>query len=158
MSILSLVMFLNIFIKTNFMNERLMQNNDHFILNTIAQTIFDKKGMNILALDVRRCSSLTDYVIIAEGSVDKHVVAIASAISKNLHEIGISPSHEEGFRMGDWIVLDYINIMIHLFIPLVREKYQLEELWREADIVDLSIDVSSSRTGSYAGSERSASF
>ena len=140
------------------MNERLMQNNDHFILNTIAQTIFDKKGMNILALDVRRCSSLTDYVIIAEGSVDKHVVAIASAISKNLHEIGISPSHEEGFRMGDWIVLDYINIMIHLFIPLVREKYQLEELWREADIVDLSIDVSSSRTGSYAGSERSASF
>ena len=135
-----------------------MQKNDHFILNTIAQTIFDKKGMNILALDVRRCSSLTDYVIIAEGSVDKHVVAIASAVSKSLHEIGISPCHEEGFRIGDWIVLDYINIMIHIFIPLVREKYQLEELWREAEIVDLSIDVSSSRTDSYAASERSASF
>jgi ribosome-associated protein len=135
-----------------------MQKNDHFILNTIAQAIFDKKGMNILALDVRSCSSLTDYVIIAEGSVDKHVVSIASAVSKSLNEIGMAPCHEEGFRVGDWIVLDYINIMIHLFIPVVREKYQLEELWREGEIVDLSIDVSSSRTGSYAGSERSVSF
>jgi ribosome-associated protein len=140
------------------MNERQMQKNDHFILNTIAQTIFDKKGMNILALDVRSCSSLTDYVIIAEGSVDKHVVSIASAVARSLSEIGISPCHQEGFRVGDWIVLDYINIMIHLFIPVVREKYQLEELWREGAIVDLSIDVSSSRTGSYAGSERSVSF
>jgi len=135
-----------------------MQKNDHFILNTIAQTIFDKKGMNILALDVRCCSSLTDYVIIAEGSVDKHVVSLASGVTRSLNEIGMSPCHEEGYRVGDWIVLDYINIMIHLFIPVVREKYQLEELWREGEIVDLSIDISCSRTGSYAGSERSVSF
>ncbi len=115
---------------------------NQFLLNLIAQTIFDKKGLNILVLDVRKISSLADYVVIAEGNVDRHVIAIARAIEAALAERGIQPVCREGMQSGDWVVLDYFQIMVHIFMPGMREKYQLEQLWRDADIVDVSIDVS----------------
>jgi len=114
-------------------------------LNTIAQTIFDKKGMNILALDLRGISSITDFVVIAEGSVDRHVKAIAQAIESALKEMGDTPLNVEGRAEGDWIVLDYMQIMVHLFMPGLREQYQLEELWRKGKIVDLKIDIGSNQ-------------
>ncbi len=112
-------------------------------LNVIAQAIFDKKGFNILALDVRDISSLTDYVIIAEGNVDKHVSAIADEVKERLQLLGHRPAYSQGLREGDWIVLDYLHIMVHLFTPELRERYQLEQLWKEGQIVDLKIDVNS---------------
>lgn len=111
------------------------------LLDNIAQIIFDKKGMNILALDVREISTITDYVIIAEGTVDRHVKAIAQAIESGLKLVGESPSSVEGRSEGDWIVLDYVQVMIHLFMPGMREKYQLEELWKKGEIVDLKIEI-----------------
>ncbi len=113
-----------------------------FFLNAIAQAIFDKKGFNILALDVRGISSLTDYVIIAEGNIERHVCAIAEEIMKQLEERGHKAVYFEGMSDGDWIVLDYLHIMVHLFTPEMREKYHLEQLWKEGQIVDLQIDVS----------------
>ncbi len=112
-----------------------------FYLNTIAQTIFNKKGSNILALDLREISTLTDYVIIAEGNVDKHVTAIAQAIIDRLQQLGQAPIYVEGMKTGDWVVIDYLHIMVHIFMPGLRDKYQLEQLWREGHIVDLQIDV-----------------
>jgi ribosome-associated protein len=112
-----------------------------FYLNAIAQTIFDKKGSNILALDVHEISTLTDYVIIAEGNIDKHVIAIAHAIIERLQQLGQAPMYVEGMRTGDWIVIDYLHIMVHIFMPGLRDKYQLEQLWKEGHIVDLQIDV-----------------
>ena len=113
-----------------------------FYLNAIAQTIFDKKGSNILALDIREISSLTDFVIIAEGNIEKHVVAIAQAVIERLQQLGKPPIFIEGIKTGDWIVIDDLHIMVHLFIPGLRDKYQLEQLWREGHIIDLHIDVS----------------
>ncbi len=113
-------------------------------LNRIAQVIFDKKGFNILGLDVRGISSLTDYVIIAEGNVDRHVIAIAEAVIKALKEEGIKPICVEGLKTGDWIVLDFLEIMVHLFMPGLRDRYRLEDLWRESQILDLQIDTSTS--------------
>jgi ribosome-associated protein len=112
-------------------------------LNAIAQAIYDKKGINILALDVRGISTLVDYVIIAEGNVDKHVVAIAQAVEDALEELGMRPYSSEGMKSGDWIVLDYFDIMVHLFMPGLRDKYQLEELWRGGKIIDLQINLKS---------------
>ena len=112
------------------------------VLNATAQIIFDKKGFNILALDVKDISTLTDYVIIAEGNVDRHVVAIANAIVDELAKKGIRPSYVEGVKSGDWVVLDYLYMMVHLFMPGYRDMYQLEQLWRDGKIVDLQIDVS----------------
>jgi len=119
------------------------------ILNLIAQTIFDKKGMNILALDVRGISSLNDYVIIAEGNIDKHVTAIAHEIIDVLAKQGIHPVHVEGMKAGDWVVIDYLDISVHLFMPGMRDKYQLEQLWKEGSIIDLSIDVSHRESNAY---------
>ena len=112
------------------------------ILNKIAQAIYDKKGFNILALDVRGLSSITDFVVIAEGNVDRHVIAIARAIEAELKKMGEIPFCVEGADEGDWVVVDYSSIMVHLFQPGLREKYQLESLWNEAKIVDLEIHVS----------------
>ena len=119
----------------------MINNNSIFYLNTIAQAIFDKKGFNILALDVRGVSTLTDYVLIAEGNVDKHVKTIAGSIIASMEALGQAPSYVEGTKSGDWVVIDFLHIMVHLFMPGLRDKYQLEQLYREGEIVDLQIDV-----------------
>jgi ribosome-associated protein len=111
------------------------------VLNRIAQTIFDKKGTNILGLDVRGVSTLTDYVIIAEGHVDRHVIAIADAVIEVLKQEGYNPVHMEGRQLGDWVVIDFLDIMVHLFMPGLREKYRLEDLWKQGQIIDLTINV-----------------
>lgn len=117
-----------------------MEKNNIVVLNAISQAIFDKKGANILALDMKPCSLLAEYVIIAEGSVDRHVIALAEQIEKVLEELGWEISFVQGKTTGDWVVLDYTLIVVHLFIPEIREKYQLERLWQKAEIVDVVID------------------
>ncbi len=117
------------------------------MLNTIAQIIYDKKGFNTLALDVQGLSTITDVLLIAEGNVDRHVISIANTIIEELSEQGEKPLHTEGLQTGDWIVLDYGQVMIHLFTPGLRGKYSLERLWSESKIVDLEIDVSKPAIG-----------
>lgn len=118
-----------------------MENDSLIILNRIAQAIYDKKGFNILALDVRGISSITDFVVIAEGNVDRHVSAIARAVEAELAKIGERPFCIEGLEEGDWVVVDYASIMVHIFEPGLRDKYQLESLWKAAKIVDLEIET-----------------
>ena len=103
------------------------------------QAIYDKKGINTITLDLRGVSSLSDYFIIAEGNVDRHVRAIAGEIRENLKKLGWHPFHAEGEISGDWVVLDYGEIMIHLFTPELRERYNLERLWKESKIVNVKI-------------------
>lgn len=111
------------------------------VLNAVAQAIFDKKGFNILGLDLRGISTMTDYCIIAEGNIDRHVIALSSAIKDSLHQLKWQPVHIEGEKTGDWLVMDYGDFIVHLFTAEVREKYALEELWQEAKIINLSINV-----------------
>ena len=106
----------------------------------IAKTLYNKKGSNIIALDVRGISSITDYVLIADGNVDRHVVALAKEIEDLMREAGEKPVHVEGMQNGDWVVLDYFQVVIHLLVPEMREKYQLERLWPEGKILDLSLE------------------
>jgi ribosome-associated protein len=116
-------------------------------LTAIAQVIYDKKGFNILALDVRGLSSITDFLLIAEGNVDRHISSIARAVVQELDERGEKPVHVEGLQTGDWAVLDYSNIVVHIFSPGLRERYSLERLWSECKIVDLEIDISKPAIG-----------
>jgi ribosome-associated protein len=111
------------------------------LLDVISQTIFDKKGMNIIALDVRGISTMTDYYLIAEGSVERHVKAIHHAILDAMQQHGHPVLHVEGVRESDWIVVDFGEIVIHLFIPDLREKYALENLWKEGKLVDVKINT-----------------
>ncbi len=111
------------------------------LINSIAQTVYDKKGFNILALDVRGISTMTDYFLIAEGSVEKHVTALGKAIIQELKHEGELPIHVEGLTEGDWVVVDCGELVIHLFMPTMRDKYRLESLWQEGKVVDLGIKV-----------------
>lgn len=114
-------------------------------LNAIAQIIYDRKGSNILALDVRGLSSLTDYLLIAEGNVSRHLVAMATAIIDGLEDE--KPLRVEGMQGGDWVVLDYGEIMVHLFLSTLRTHYALEKLFPKSKIVDLEIDISDRAMG-----------
>ena len=111
-------------------------------LNLVAQTIYDKKGFKILALDVRGVSSITDFVLIAEGNVERHVSSLSKAVKETLEEIGEKPVFSEGEKNGDWIVLDYMQLIVHVFMPGYRDKYQLERLFPQAELLKLNIDVS----------------
>ncbi len=111
-------------------------------LNTIAQVIYDRKGFNILALDVKGLSSITDFLLIAEGNVDRHISAIGQAVVDELKTRGEKPVHAEGLKSGDWAILDYGDVMVHLFSPGLRERYAIEKLWEESQLIDLNIDVS----------------
>lgn len=118
-----------------------MKKDPQQLLNQIGQILFDKKGFNIMALDVRGVSTLTDYFIIGEGNVDKHAVGLAKAVIEALKKEGETPSHVEGLDSGDWIVIDYLELVVHLFKPGIREKYRLEELWHEGKVIDLKLEV-----------------
>lgn len=112
----------------------------HTILNDAAQALFDKKGSNILALDVRKISSYQDFVLIAQGNVDRHVRALAHNVEDELQKnSGLRPVRKEGERDGDWVVLDYGEFAVHVMTEEMRERYALEELWRDADVVNLEI-------------------
>lgn len=119
-----------------------MKDKSRELIDYISQVIFDKKGFNILALDVRGISSLIDYLIIAEGHVDRHVQAICNEIVIKLKKKKKRiPLHVEGIQEGDWVVIDYGDIAVHLFMPGMREKYQLEKLWKDGKIIDIKLDI-----------------
>ena len=111
-----------------------MTKQDKKTLNAIAQAIYDKKGFNILALDVRGISTMTDYFIIAEGSVSRHVKSLCAHIKEQLALAQLEPYQIEGSSDAEWIVMDYSDIVIHLFVPDIREKYAIEELWKNSKI------------------------
>ena len=110
----------------------------NLVLN-ISQIIHEKKGNNIIALDIRGISSMTDFVIIANGNVDRHVIALAKEIIEVMESFGHNVVQVEGLQNGDWIVLDYSGIIVHLFVPEMRKKYQLQRLWSEGKIIDLDL-------------------
>ncbi len=98
----------------------------------------DKKALNIMLLDVKGLSSITDKIIIAEGFVDRHAIALAGAVEIALKDMGKTVFKQEGMHSGDWVVLDYFDFMVHIFAPGFRDRYDLEKLWPEAKIVDIS--------------------
>ncbi|MEX0961928.1 MAG: ribosome silencing factor [Simkaniaceae bacterium] len=108
-------------------------------INDMAQLIYDKKGSNIIAIDISSISSLTDGVILAEGTIDRHVIALAKSIIEEMKKRGQSPHYVDGLQNGDWIIIDYMDFMIHIFIPSFRELYQLEMLWSAGDLMELEI-------------------
>ena len=91
-----------------------------------------KKAFDILVLDIRETSSFADYFILCSGNSNRQVQAIASAIELDLKKKGIYPLGIEGFNEGTWILLDYDEVIIHVFYHPVRAFYELERLWADA--------------------------
>jgi ribosome-associated protein len=101
-------------------------------VRTCKKLALDKKGEGVLILDLRGLSSVTDYFVISHGTSRRHVQAIAENIRFGIRELGVSEVHIEGFPEGKWVVLDYIDAIVHIFDEQTRELYQLEELWGDA--------------------------
>lgn len=118
-----------------------MERETSAFLDTIAQALYDRKGMNILALDVASLSTLTEYFVLAEGNVDRHVIALSRSVIDAMREKGLRPLRVEGDTEGDWVVIDFGSIVVHLFQPGMRERFALEELWRDAKVVDVKIEA-----------------
>ena len=92
----------------------------------------DKKGEDVLVLDLRGLSSVTDYFVICHGTSRRHVQALAENIRFGMRNLSVPEAHLEGFAEGRWVVLDYIDAIVHVFDEQMRETYQLEELWGDA--------------------------
>ncbi|MEJ2627896.1 MAG: ribosome silencing factor [bacterium] len=92
----------------------------------------DKKAHNIVLLKVGELSSVADYFIICHGEADVHVKAIADNILENTSSQGINIWHFEGYEYYHWVILDYINVVVHIFLEDYRNYYNLERLWGDA--------------------------
>jgi ribosome-associated protein len=101
----------------------------------------ERKARDVLLLDLRPVSDATDFFLILNGTSDMHVRSIAEHITEELRKEGFRPDHIEGLRGGRWVLLDYIDFVIHVFHPTAREFYQLERLWGDAPAYSLSDDA-----------------
>jgi ribosome-associated protein len=96
------------------------------------QIALDKKAEDVLILDVRKISSIADYFFICTGNSEPHLKAIADEIARRLRDDGIRSSHRDGGPPSRWVVMDYGDVMIHIFHRDLREHYGLEHLWGDA--------------------------
>lgn len=108
------------------------------LARAISKYALDKNGIDIQILDLRKCSDVADYFVLCTGSVDIHVKAIADNIIDRLTERGVKAWHKEGFQALGWVLLDYVNVVVHIFQPEVRSRYSLEKLWGDAPVEIIS--------------------
>ena len=103
-------------------------------IDTIIDSIQDVKGKNIVKLDLREIDDASvDYFLICDGDSTTHIQGISDNIYKKLKEnFGITPSRQEGKTYSRWILMDYFDVVIHVFYPEVRSFYDLEDLWADA--------------------------
>lgn len=97
----------------------------------------EKKARDLVVLEVRELTSIADYFIICSGSSDRQVQSIAQGIEENLSETGHSPLSVEGANRGHWVLMDFSDVIVHIFYEPVREFYDLDGLWGHAPRVEL---------------------
>ena len=96
-----------------------------------------KKALDIKVIKIQDISAIADYFVIATGTSSTHVKALADEVEAQLDEAGISVSHVEGYRSNSWILLDYVDVVVHVFSDEAREYYDLERLWQDGEIIDI---------------------
>lgn len=109
--------------------------NAAILAEIVVKGIQEKKGSNILVMDVRGLpNSVTDIMVIASAESSTQVAAIADSVEDEVRkELDESPWHTEGYENSLWILLDYVNVVVHIFQPEVRDYYQIEKLWADAE-------------------------
>lgn len=98
----------------------------------ILQVAIDKKGSDILLLDLRKVTTIADYFVICTGATERQIRAISQAVMEDLEHRGIAPLHDEGLADSGWILLDYGDVVVHVFTPSERDYYRLEKAWSDA--------------------------
>jgi len=104
-------------------------------LSHVVDALVDRKAVDPVVLDLRGLSGATDYFVIVSGTSNAHVRGMADHLVTALAPRGLKPHHVEGLAQGRWVLLDYVDFVVHVFHPELREFYQLERLWGDAPVV-----------------------
>jgi len=112
------------------------------LAEAIAGFAADKKALEIVELDLRGVLGYADYFVICSGNSDRQVKAIHDGIHEGMKkEHGLLPRRVEGLPQAHWVLMDYLDVVVHVFTPETREFYRLEQLWGEAPVRQLAAEV-----------------
>jgi ribosome-associated protein len=105
----------------------------------VIKGIQEKKGKNIVSMNLKNIqNAVTDYFIVCHGISSTQVIAIADSIETEVRKSsGIKPWHKEGFQNAEWILLDYADVVVHVFQEKIRDFYQIESLWADAEVINI---------------------
>lgn len=124
--------------KLNVLQTKANTSSDTPLLDTIIDSIQDIKGKNVVKVDLRSIDdAATNYFVICEGESTTQIKAIANNISRRVKsELQLSPSHTEGTQDSRWMLVDYFDVVVHIFYPEARRYYDLEDLWSDGVITE----------------------
>lgn len=104
----------------------------------IASECLANKAQDVVVLDLGGVTDMTDYFVIATGTSDTHVRSTAEHVLQSLKEEGQRAAHQEGLSSGRWALLDFVDVVVHIFHPAQRNFYQLERLWADATLIPVA--------------------
>lgn len=107
------------------------------LARAIAQISLTKKAKDILIVDLRKLTTVTDFFVLCTGESDTHVKAIVDAIAENLKRKKVKAWHVEGYSSFKWVLMDYVDVVVHVFQQATREFYSLETLWGDAKMEEV---------------------
>lgn len=107
-------------------------------LETIIKALDSKRAEDIQLIGIKDLTIIADYFVIANGTSNTQTKALADSVEYELKQLGVEPIREEGYAGANWIILDYNDIVVHVFYKETREFYNLEKLWRDGEFVDIS--------------------
>lgn len=96
---------------------------------TVVAALEDLKGVDIVTMDVRGVTTITDWMVIASGTSDRHVKSLADSVLRSAKDAGVSVLGIEGEKDGEWVLIDLGEVIVHVMLPRVRDFYKLEKLW-----------------------------
>src|SRR5437016_2908145 len=97
----------------------------------------DKKAEDVAIMELEKGSgAFTDYFVVCSGTNPRQIQAISDEVEQKLEKVGLLPTHVEGYKQADWVLLDYVDFVVHIFSPKARQYYGLERLWKSARRVD----------------------
>ena len=108
------------------------------LMETVVKCMDSKKAIDIKALDISKITTMADYFVICQGGSSTQIKAIADEIEEKLSENGVKPFGREGMNTAYWILMDYSDVIVHIFSGESRSFYSIENLWSDAEIVDIS--------------------
>jgi ribosome-associated protein len=108
--------------------------NKEIALNA-AKTINEKKGIDVVIIDVSELSSYADYLVVASGSNDRHIDSLVGDVDDNLSKEGIKPRHIEGRAASGWVLMDYGDIIVNVFSRDQRSYYNIEQIWSDGQVI-----------------------
>ncbi len=115
--------------------------NSSQLAEKLAKLAWEKKGNDISILDVRNLTDVTDYFILITGESEPHIKALSDHLEEKLKEENIRAWHKEGYQNLNWVLLDYIEVVAHIFRENTRQYYDIEKLWGDARIIRVQEDA-----------------